>query len=382
MRVHVFLSFFVLAFFLISCTSRTSSALKEIVIDPAQNSGSYDLAADVEPEFDMLSLETTDNCLIGRINRIVYINDMYYVLSDNIVIHIFDREGKFISKLDKVGRAPGEYLNIRDFAVLGDNIWIYDNVTHKLACFDKEYNKTEDIQTNTVIETITIAGENLYAAGNWWGYDKENFQIIEYNIPTGKMEKRMPYAAPDAKYAKWLYAEQLASLADSALFTMLSCDTIFSLGNGVLTPRYKYRFTKPYTVDWMTFDEHKENRNAGKIIGIYGIYQTPASVVIPYHDEEGLWAVYDKETETTKMYSFWAVNSVLGNLKTPFTLYGKDLITFYTATMLMDYPEEFFDEDKIKNPADRRKIESVIAGLKEDSNPVVFRYRLKKDSRL
>lgn len=227
------LSSFVLAFFLISCTSRSSSALKEVVIDPAQNFGSYDLADDVEPEFDMLPLETTDSCLIGRIDRIVYINDMYYVLSDNIVIHIFNWEGIFVSKLDKVGRVPDEYQKIRDFAVFGDNIWIYDNVTHKLSCFDKKNNKIPDIQTNTVIETIAVAGENIYAAGNWWGYGEENFQIIEYNIPTGKMEKRMPYAATDVKYAKWLYAEQLAPLADSALFTQLSCDTLFSLGNGV-----------------------------------------------------------------------------------------------------------------------------------------------------
>lgn len=104
--------------------------------------------------------------------------------------------------------------------------------------------------------------------------------------------------------------------------------------------------------------------------------------MISYIDRGISWAVYNKGTETTKVYSSWTVNSILGNLKTPFTLYGKDLITYYPANSLIDYSEEIYDKDKIKNPKDRQKIENVIAGLTEDSNPVILRYRLKENSRL
>lgn len=380
------LSSFVLAFFLMSCTSPSSSALKEIVIDPSQTLGFYDLAEDVEPEFDIFALETTDSCLVGAICRIIYTNDLYYILDYNSVISIFNPQGKFVSKLDKIGRAPDEYGNIRDFTVVGENIWIYDEMRLKLSCYDKNLDKIEDVKTNTIINKIACVGENIYGAGVWFGFDKENFQIIEYNTLNKEMKKLMPYPqnydpnkSIEVPYIHII--NQLAPLADSCLFVQPYCDTLFQLAHGTVIPRYKYRFTERFINKRLTGDESKEEYKKSMIIGVSAIYQTPASILILYAEPEYKYAIYNKETGITNVYYIQFVNSYLGNLGTipkEFTN-NREIIAIYSAA---DPEQSSFIKDRVKNPGDRQKIENVFAGLTEDSNPVVLKYKLKKNSKL
>ena len=61
---------------------------------------------------------------------------------------------------------------------------------------------------------------------------------------------------------------------------------------------------------------------------------------------------------------------------------GQDIITYYTPDSLLEYLDQIVKMDRFKNKADKEKFQKGIAGLKEDDNPVVFRYKLKKDSRL
>lgn len=385
MNFLAILSSFVLAFFLMSCTSRSSSALKEIVIDPSQTIGFYDLAEEVEPVFEIFALETMDSCLVGGICRTIYTNDLYYILDNNSVIFIFNPQGKFVSKLDKKGRGPDEYVNIRDFTVIGENIWIYDQIRRKLSCYDKNLDKIEDVEMNTMGSNIACAGGNIYGAGVWFGIDKENFQIIEYNTLNKEMKKLIPYSQnyDQNEFAKIPYIpytmNQLAPLADSCLFIQPYCDTLFQLGHGTVIPRYKYRFTERFVDKRLTVDEWKKERKKSMIIGVSAIYQTPASILILYAEPEYKFAIYNKETGITNVYFVQFVNSYLGNIGTmrmEFTN-NREIITTYSAA---DKPS--FIKERVKNPEDRQKIENVFASLTEDSNPVILKYKLKKDSKL
>ena len=63
-------------------------------------------------------LSTADNCLVGRIEKMV-IQDGKIYLQDKAqkAIIIFNENGKFIHKLNKQGGGPDEYRNILDFDV-------------------------------------------------------------------------------------------------------------------------------------------------------------------------------------------------------------------------------------------------------------------------
>ena len=70
---------------------------------------------------DIIPLETTVESLLGTINKIVEFDEDYYVLSNDRWICRFDSEGRFISKLNRLGNGPGEYRYIVDFDVYDVN---------------------------------------------------------------------------------------------------------------------------------------------------------------------------------------------------------------------------------------------------------------------
>lgn len=69
---------------------------------------------------EVVKLETNANSLIGNIQKIEFQNNKFYVLDDSQVLFIFDETGKYLNKLNKRGKGPGEYLEMRDFFVNND----------------------------------------------------------------------------------------------------------------------------------------------------------------------------------------------------------------------------------------------------------------------
>lgn len=76
----------------------------------------------------IIQLETINESLIGRnINKIKKKNGEYFISFDNKSLVIFDQQGKFLRRIQKKGRAPGEYISLVDFDVLpSGNIVILD----------------------------------------------------------------------------------------------------------------------------------------------------------------------------------------------------------------------------------------------------------------
>lgn len=63
-----------------------------------------------------IPLETSENCLIGRISKIVYSERCFYILDDTAnCLFKFDESGRFLSKYDHVGKGPFEYIKLCDF---------------------------------------------------------------------------------------------------------------------------------------------------------------------------------------------------------------------------------------------------------------------------
>ena len=67
---------------------------------------------------EVIPLETTDSSVMGDIMKVISAKGRIFVAPWNgKSIFIFDRSGKYLSRIDKEGRGPGEYLKISDFMV-------------------------------------------------------------------------------------------------------------------------------------------------------------------------------------------------------------------------------------------------------------------------
>ena len=69
-------------------------------------------------KIEIIPLETNEQSLIQRIIKVIEYNSCLYILdSRQKAILIFDKTGKFISKIHTVGRAPSEYSLLYDIAI-------------------------------------------------------------------------------------------------------------------------------------------------------------------------------------------------------------------------------------------------------------------------
>lgn len=118
---------FSLASILASCTREKNNMkeIKEIIeINPNEAKDKIYLSELVD-SLMYIKLQTDPNCIIGRITKI-YIKEkfIYIVDATQQVVFVFDKQGKFVSKLDKLGKGPDEYLHINHVFVENDEKFV------------------------------------------------------------------------------------------------------------------------------------------------------------------------------------------------------------------------------------------------------------------
>lgn len=76
------------------------------------------LLSDAVAKIDVVSLEVTDQSILGDINQaVVTTHNIWVSHSKEAFVYRFSREGKFLNKVGKVGQGPGEYSQLSQFFV-------------------------------------------------------------------------------------------------------------------------------------------------------------------------------------------------------------------------------------------------------------------------
>jgi hypothetical protein len=131
---------------------------------------------DIFSTVTFLPLETNDDFIIGSVNKILKVDDFYYILDlQTKTIFIYDEMGKSVNKISKVGSGPNEYSSIEDFIV--DKNYI------TLLCFPRKLifiNK----ETLNIENQFKIPGTVYYSRIAGW-----NGSILLCNYHDGKIDK-------------------------------------------------------------------------------------------------------------------------------------------------------------------------------------------------
>ena len=81
-------------------------------------------------------LETNDSSILQGIDKLKIEDDVIYIADGDVLQMFGKKDGKWLGKIDRQGRGPGEYMYINDFDVYeseiyvltGDRIIVYDNL--------------------------------------------------------------------------------------------------------------------------------------------------------------------------------------------------------------------------------------------------------------
>jgi hypothetical protein len=115
------------------------------------------------------------------------------------------------------------------------------------------------------------------------------------------------------------------------------------------------------------------------------IKQTANKIYMQYVHKDNRYAIYDKRDGICKVYPH-LINSNLSDLKiyvsTTYFDDEKNMISVHDSDAILETFGKDTDRAKIKNEADRKKIETIMSSYNEYSNPVIIKYKLKQNSGL
>lgn len=138
-----------------------------IEVDKKSGAGNEDFL-DIVTNIRIVPIETNNNVFIGSYDKLYVNDDNVYILDKTQrTIFIFDYDGKYVSKINKIGRASYEYMEIDDFVVNEEgDILLFDGTSQKVLQYSVkgDFIKTIKVCAGTLISLSP--NNNIIIYGN------------------------------------------------------------------------------------------------------------------------------------------------------------------------------------------------------------------------
>jgi hypothetical protein len=167
----------------------------EVFLDKGSREDALFLST-ISSQARVIVLETTPESMIGAVSKLVATDSMLCVLDKRSkAVLLFDTEGRFLTKVGKVGRGPGEYTSISDCAIAseGETINVLDantQVIHQYN-FRGSYIASVHLDGSLVRSFNILASEgSLYGDAFFARRSPQNYLLRRINAQTGREEER------------------------------------------------------------------------------------------------------------------------------------------------------------------------------------------------
>lgn len=403
--------FLLLVFAFISCTNIEKPAHEKIIFPITVNLNLSEAIEDsmnlseIADKVEYIPLQTTDSSLMGYFWNFAITKDYFFIVNELSVL-TFDKYGKYINSLFRIGSGPGEahaYCIAVDED--GGKVFVYDHVIGNVKIYDfhGKYIKTIKksirppgswgysigfFNNNLFVQTTQRPFvKYLYSCFNL-ANDSIRILCKNYRGYNKTQEGKTPYSPYDYHY----------QITDSTILYKESySDTIFSVNKKFIqTPRYIINLGNR-KLDWDTWRECAFNIAGGPPNGykVQSFVETESYLflVLQSFKEPQMFVVYNKITNSTNILKNKDqdpssrqvyLNNNLDNI-IPFPPMNKDGYLFYYEGCLYSVIEanDFVRIYKSASSEIRssskylRNMAPLFSKITEFSNPIIMKIYLK-----
>jgi len=373
---------FLLFLLIISCESFNDDVIE---IDPPSFENNKISLADISDKIEYIKLDNTYS--LGFIFSFRLVNNTIYLSSQNNGILTFDKSGKFIQRIGRIGKGPGEYLYYLSFAIdeLNNRIYVLDGKNRRITVYSnngvfiknislKQYGGyLSDIEYHNSKLIISESISNGYAKYNWIVIDTLG-NLVNYKMNS------IPEFKSNLSALSGLY-----KFKDKLNYWNWYSDSVF-----YISPEFNSGLSKLFTPG-----KHRIPRNETVNLGPYVrtslLFETTKYVVLIYgYFKQGRIAFIDKKTRKTFL-SEWKGDNSSGILNdfdsgpnfTPtyyFEENGKEYLLGYSYaynfTKLIN--SDAFKTSTPKFLKKKSELEKLANSLNENDNPVLMLVKLKE----
>lgn len=342
-------------------------------------------------DYEIIPLETNENCIIGEVTSIRFCND-YIVILDRTIsksVFVFDLNGKFIRKIGAVGKGPGEYLIPKSISTNDKTkeIFVYDgsgnrvNIYSLSGVFKKSLRldqqgldrKSIEVYDNVIYTNSTL---NPNVDNVVYGVDY-NGKLVRAKLKNKfKFEDNELYSdynhffkTPDGlRYRSWLY-DEVYKISDNSILPLISLKT--------------KKYSKVEEINNTDITDANLNSSKNKPLKITNYVEIDSFSILEYCNEEmNFYTVFcDLKNKNVK-------GVTIRNFKNDLIqLLGRQMGYFYTShndylvSIVCSAPFFMKMQDFVEKVKDGR-IKSKNHSLDQvtiESNPIIIMYKCKEN---
>ena len=334
-----------------------------------------------------IPLETSDNSLMGRIDKILVFDKNIYVLDVSSAkgLFIFDEKGSFIQRVGNIGNGPGEYIRIIDFSIDTDkNEIIILDEARKLIFYDIftcKYLRTVNTP-NFPITSIQYFNGMLYADLHNYLQTPDDCLMQTIDLSTGKQIDKYLNTNEYNKGINQLIKSDMPYFIPSSqppfLFRQLFMDTFISLTPQGIQPFLTVKsknFVSEKELEGFESTRIRSLVQGDKIFSFISYFSHNDYIHFKYRQGFEYSVIYDTSLNKTMIYNF-TYNDLLYNQQAQIifqsVFFDKTGVYECISINLMSTFLRYIKEDKFKS-----EIKNQLTEIDEESNPVIFYYEFK-----
>lgn len=281
----------------------------------------------VEPEITDLSknvsytkLETSANCLIGSVLKIVVHEEKIFILNGKGQkgVFVFRKDtGKFLFKISNIGNGPGEFTEPWDFNIINEQIVIFDAHNDKFLKYEMSGKFISEEKTPLAIMRCEVMADgdmiclNELMGGISNVFKGSRISILRNNKVAGQYYQR---DFPDGNFA---LTPSFSKYGSSVYYHELFNDTIYKYDHD-FQPAYfvdfgKYRIPKSILSE--PFSERLDilNKNPALYAALMNINEFERYLIISFnHASAGRTVFYNKidKSSISAKYIKWTEKNI------------------------------------------------------------------------
>lgn len=336
------------------------SELKVVKIDVSSSSKAN--ISEIANNSSLIKLETSESCLIKRVKTLSITKDYIFISDNGDRILEFDRKGIFLRQIGREGRGPGEYLGVIHFTVDSIKNYVIVLSYKKISIYDFHGNFIRSVNLNYLSIFIQPVGNEYWIFSAKYeplkndGYLNyvqmftlsQQFSVIDSSFVFNKVNSGMS----DNLYGFVTDMFPISDLGNHVYmyypYTMAVRDTLYEVRDSKLIPSIKFNFQSVRSVYPNLIISH--------------IFRTNRFVFVKY--------LISKSSNYIFCYDLFKEKAL--NVPYGFNddIYGTGVIEYFKPLNLSR--NEFY---YVK---DGYKLDGIIDGVNENSNPVIFLITLKE----
>jgi hypothetical protein len=389
-------NYFVLAMVIIICScgrnktlTTTSNDLIRIDLLSEAESKISDLS-DIASNIDYIPLQTINNSLISRIDKVIITEDKIYLNNRGNEIMCFNKKGDFLFKLSNSGRGPGEYTFITDFDVSSDNkkIILLSLSNSKILIYNNNrteflFTKSIDLNHDGVLKTSFVPGNDniLLSNGPWYGTEPTLTLLINLNGDTISLKPNCYKYEKLGPGSRSTFDAIQYKIDDKVCFKEGFSDTIFYVNSKLDKFFPKLILDSHGTVPppKVRGDIEYAKNHSAEFSSVAIAYEVPRYIFYFYiYKNLRHKIIYDKVTD--KKYEIALENALKDDINggPDFDLYVNSCTNskFYSSVDALTFKKFIESADylkaKVRDPKKKEELKRLADSLKETDNPVLI----------